>query len=120
MCQNAVPSHIVDAGLTFPMKNAIPARDHLMKFDITSFQAVAANLAVEGEVCDLAHAKLSTPAETDPEIAPLIEKVGATSTMELSHLPNDSGSANSSNNGSMTSRNHRFVSAATRDAVKPS
>ena len=79
MCQNALPSHIVDARLTFPMKNAIPARDHLMKFDITSFQAVATNLAVEGEVCDLAHAKRSTPTETDPEIAPLIEKVGATS-----------------------------------------
>ena len=50
-----------------------------MKFDITSFQAVATNLAVEGEVCNLAHAKRSTPTETDPEIAPLIEKVGATS-----------------------------------------
>ena len=86
MCQNALPSHIVDARLTFPMKNAIPARDHLMKFDITSFQAVAANLAVEGEVCDLAHAKLSTPAETDPEIAPLIEKVGATSITEIDRL----------------------------------
>ena len=86
MCQNAVPSHIVDAGLTFPMKNAIPARDHLMKFDITSFQAVATNLAVEGEVCDLAHAKRSTPTETDPEIAPLIEKVGATSIAEIDRL----------------------------------
>jgi hypothetical protein len=57
-----------------------------MKFDITSFQAVAANLAVEGEVCDLAHAKLSTPTETDPEIAPLIEKVGATSIVEIDRL----------------------------------
>jgi hypothetical protein len=57
-----------------------------MKFDITSFQAVAANLAVEGEVCDLAHAKLSTPTETDPEIAPLIEKVGATSIAEIDRL----------------------------------
>ena len=75
MCQNALPSHIVDARLTFPMKNAMPARDHLMKFDITSFQAVAANLAVEGEVCDLAHAKLSTPTETDLEIAPLIDNL---------------------------------------------
>ena len=86
MCQNALPSHIVDARLTFPMKNAMPARDHLMKFDITSFQAVAANLAVEGEVCDLAHAKRSTPTETDPEIAPLIEKVGATSIAEIDRL----------------------------------
>jgi hypothetical protein len=57
-----------------------------MKFDITSFQAVAANLAVEGEVCDLAHAKLSTPTETDPEIAPLIEKVGAMSIAEIDRL----------------------------------
>ena len=57
-----------------------------MKFDITSFQAVAANLAVEGEVCDLAYAKLSTPTETDPEIAPLIEKVGATSIAEIDRL----------------------------------
>ena len=57
-----------------------------MKFDITSFQAVAANLAVEGEVCDLAHAKRSTPTETDPEIAPLIEKVGATSIAEIDRL----------------------------------
>ena len=86
MCQNALPSHIVDARLTFPMKNAIPARDHLMKFDITSFQAVATNLAVEGEVCDLAHAKRSTPTETDPEIAPLIEKVGAMSIAEIDRL----------------------------------
>jgi hypothetical protein len=86
MCQNALPSHIVDARLTFPRKNAIPARDHLMKFDITSFQAVAANLAVEGEVCDLAHAKLSTPTETDLEIAPLIDKVGATSIAEVDRL----------------------------------
>jgi hypothetical protein len=68
------------------MKNAMPARDHLMKFDITSFQAVTANLAVEGEVCDLAHAKRSTPTETDPEIAPLIEKVGATSIAEIDRL----------------------------------
>jgi hypothetical protein len=42
---------------------------------VTSFQAVAANLAVEGEVCDLAHAKLSTPTETDLEIAPLIDNL---------------------------------------------
>src|SRR5262249_58166231 len=81
-----LPWHIVDARLTFPRNNAMPVRDHLMKFDITSFQAVAANLAVEGEVCDLAHAKRSTPTETDPEIAPLIEKVGATSIAEIDRL----------------------------------
>src|SRR5262249_5111756 len=68
------------------MKNAIPARDHLMKFDITSFQGVAANLAVEGEVCDLAHAKRSPPTDTDPEISPIIEKVGDTSIEEIDRL----------------------------------
>src|SRR5262245_60260048 len=86
MCQNALPSHIVDARLTFPMKNATPARDHLMKFDITSFQVIATNLAVQGEVCDLAHAKRSTPTETDPEIAPLIENLEATSIAEIDRL----------------------------------
>ena len=33
-----------------------------------------------------AKAKLSTPTETDPEIAPLIEKVGATSIAEIDRL----------------------------------
>src|SRR5215831_9474499 len=47
---------------------------------------ILSNLAVEGEVCDLAHAKLSTPTETDPKIAPLIEKVGAASIAEIDRL----------------------------------
>jgi hypothetical protein len=45
-----------------------------MKLDITSLQAVAANLAIEGEVCDLANAKFSTQTEPDTDITPLIEK----------------------------------------------
>jgi hypothetical protein len=60
--------------------------DHLMKIDITSFQAVAANLAIEGEVCDLASPKVSTQTETDTEIAALIEKVGAMSIAEIDRL----------------------------------
>ena len=50
-----------------------------MNFDMSSFQALAANLALEGEACDLAHAKLPTPMETDTDIAPLLEKIGAPS-----------------------------------------
>jgi hypothetical protein len=57
-----------------------------MKFDITNFQTLAANLAIEGEVCDLAHAKVSTQTETDTEIAPLIQQVGATSIAEIDRL----------------------------------
>jgi hypothetical protein len=57
-----------------------------MKFDITSFQTLAANLPVEGEVCDLAHAEVSTQSETDTEIAPLIQQVGARSIAEIDRL----------------------------------
>src|SRR5215831_18562710 len=99
-----LPWHIVDARLTFPRNNAMPVRDHLMKFDITSFQAVAANLAVEGEVCDLAHAKRSTPTETDPEIAPIIEKVGATSIAEIDRLIAELPIIDQRSNGASQSR----------------
>ena len=57
-----------------------------MEFDMSNFQALAANFVVEGEVCDLAHAKLSTQTETDMEIAPLIQQVGATSIAEIDRL----------------------------------
>ena len=57
-----------------------------MKFDITNFQTLAANLPVEGEVCDLAHAEVSTQTETDTEIAPLIQQVAATSIAEIDEL----------------------------------
>ena len=57
-----------------------------MNFDMSNFQTLAANLAAEGEVCDLPHAKLSTQTETDTEIAPLIEEVGATSMAEIDRL----------------------------------
>jgi hypothetical protein len=79
---------IVDALLTCPIKNETSKMkwDHLMKIDITSFQAVASNLAIEGEVCDLASPKVSTQTETDTEIAALIEKVGAMSIAEIDRL----------------------------------
>src|SRR6266516_1853975 len=57
-----------------------------MMVDITNFQTLAANLPVEGEVCDLAHAEVSTQTETDTEIAPLIHQVGATSIAEIDRL----------------------------------
>jgi len=58
----------------------------LMEFDMSNFQALAANLVVEGEVCDLAHAKLSTQPEMDTEIAPLIRQVAAPSIAEIDRL----------------------------------
>jgi|EndMetStandDraft_2_1072991.scaffolds.fasta_scaffold148364_2 hypothetical protein len=57
-----------------------------MKLDITSFQSVAAGLAVEGEVCDLPNAKLWMQAGTDPEMAPLIQKLCAASIAEIERL----------------------------------
>jgi len=57
-----------------------------MEFDVSNFQALATNLVIEGEVCDLAHAKLSTQTETDMEIAPLIQQVGAASIAEIDRL----------------------------------
>ena len=57
-----------------------------MKVDITSFQTVAASLAIEGEVCDLAPTRVSTQTETDTEIAAFIEKVRAMSVAEIDRL----------------------------------
>jgi hypothetical protein len=57
-----------------------------MKLDITSFQSVAAGLPVEGEVCDLPNAKLWMQAGTDPEMAPLIQKLCAASIAEIEGL----------------------------------
>ena len=57
-----------------------------MKVDITSFQAVAATLAIEGEVRDLAPTRVSTQTETDTEIAAFIEKVTAASIAEIDRL----------------------------------
>jgi hypothetical protein len=56
-----------------------------MKPEMTDFQAFAASLAVEGEVCDLPDAKLWLQA-ADAEMAPLIHKLGATSTAEIERL----------------------------------
>jgi hypothetical protein len=57
-----------------------------MKLDITSFQSVAAGLAVEGDVCDLPNAKLWMQAGTEPEMAPLIQKLCAASIAEIERL----------------------------------
>jgi len=42
-----------------------------MSFDITDFQTVAANLPVEGEVCDVNHAKVSIQTEINAEMVSL-------------------------------------------------
>jgi hypothetical protein len=57
-----------------------------MKLDLANFQAVAENLVAEGEICDLAQPKPSTHAEADTEIAPIIQKLGATSIAEIDGL----------------------------------
>ena len=57
-----------------------------MKLEMTNFQAVAANLVAEGDVCDLARAKPAGQPETDTEIAPIIQKLGATSIAEIDWL----------------------------------
>jgi hypothetical protein len=57
-----------------------------MKLEIANFQAVAASLVAGGDVCDLAHETCSTQTETDPEIAPIIQKLGATSIAEIDWL----------------------------------
>ena len=56
-----------------------------MKPEMTDFQAFAASLAVEGEICDLPNAKLWMQA-ADAEMAPLIQKLGAISTAEIERL----------------------------------
>ena len=57
-----------------------------MKLEMTNFQAVAANLVAEGDVCDLACAKPATQPETDTEIAPIIQKLGAASIADIDNL----------------------------------
>ena len=57
-----------------------------MNFDITNFQTLAANLPVEGEVCDLTHAEVSTQTEINTEIVPLIQQVADTSIAEIDRL----------------------------------
>jgi hypothetical protein len=60
-----------------------------MKPEMTNFRALAANLVVEGEVCDLAHADVSTQTETGTEIAPLIQQIGDMSIAEIDRLMAD-------------------------------
>ena len=57
-----------------------------MSFDITNFQTVAANLPVEGEVCDVDDAKVSIQTEINAEIVSLIQQVAATSIAEIDRL----------------------------------
>jgi hypothetical protein len=57
-----------------------------MKFEMTNFQAVAANLTVGGEVCDLPPLQPSAQTEVDTEIAPHIQKITATSIAEIDRL----------------------------------
>ena len=57
-----------------------------MKLEMTNFQAEAANLVAAGDVCDLACAKPDTQPETDTEIAPIIQKLGATSIADIDNL----------------------------------
>jgi hypothetical protein len=56
-----------------------------MTLEMTDFKAFVESLAVEGEVCDLPDAKLWMRA-ADEEMAPLIWKLGATSTAEIERL----------------------------------
>src|ERR1700747_741578 len=53
---------------------------------MTHFRAVSANLVAEGEVCDVAHADVSTQTETGTEIAPLIQQIGDASIAEIDRL----------------------------------
>jgi len=57
-----------------------------MQPEMTNFRAIAANLVAEGEVCDVAHADVSTQTETDTEITPLIQQIGDTSIAEIDRL----------------------------------
>jgi len=49
-------------------------------------EAVAATTQIKQEIYELAHEELSAQVETDAEIAPLIQKVGATSIAEIDRL----------------------------------
>jgi hypothetical protein len=62
--------------------------DHLMKAkrEKSPPEAVAANTGIKQEIYELAHEQLSTQAETDAEIAPFIQKRGATSVVEIERL----------------------------------
>ena len=53
--------------------------------EMTDFQAFTASLVVEGEVCELPNTKLWMQV-ADAEMAPLLQKLGATSTAEIERL----------------------------------
>ena len=56
-----------------------------MKPEMTDFHAFAINLVVEGEVCDLPHAKVGMQAAHE-EMVPLIQELEATPTAEIERL----------------------------------
>jgi hypothetical protein len=57
-----------------------------VNFDITNFQTLAANLPVEGEVCDLTHVAVSTQTEINAEIVTLIQEIAATPIAEINQV----------------------------------
>ena len=57
-----------------------------MKLEMSNFHAVAANLTVEGEVCELAQAGRLSRQAADTDIAPLIQKVGTAAIAEIDRL----------------------------------
>lgn len=58
----------------------------LMNLDLGNFKRVAANLRVEGEVCDLASPKPSPQTELDAEIAAIIQKLVADAIKQIDQL----------------------------------
>jgi hypothetical protein len=77
----------VHALLTFLPKHLTRGErpEHTMRPEMTDFQAFAASLAVEGEVCDLPSAKPWMQA-ANSAMTPLIQELGATSTSEIERL----------------------------------
>jgi hypothetical protein len=58
-----------------------------MNFDITKLQTLAANLPIEGEVCDLT--EVSTQTDINTGTVTLIQEVAATSIAEIDRLITD-------------------------------
>ena len=57
-----------------------------MKLDLANFQTVAANLTVEGDVCDLTPLQPPTQTEIDTDVVPLIQKLEATPIAQIDQL----------------------------------
>jgi hypothetical protein len=71
--------------INLPVETSGEPPEHNMQPEMTNFQGFAASLPVEGEVCDLRDAKPWMQA-ADAEMAPLIERLVATSTAEIERL----------------------------------